>query len=77
MSVSAPDIEANREKLTEEIKGKKVCVIGGAGQRDQLHRSGLRLETMSVIVDGMTGRANGMRTDLKGQVMWVNMQKKQ
>lgn len=32
---------------------------------------------MSVIVDGMTGRANGMRTDLKGQVMWVNMQKKQ
>ncbi len=26
----AADIESNREKL-EEIKGKKVCVIGGAG----------------------------------------------
>ena len=27
----AADIEANKQKLTEEIKGKKVCVIGGAG----------------------------------------------
>ena len=25
------DIKANAEKLTQEIKGKKVCVIGGAG----------------------------------------------
>lgn len=25
------DIEANAAKLTQEIKGKKVCVIGGAG----------------------------------------------
>lgn len=25
------DIEANRETLTREIRGKKVCVIGGAG----------------------------------------------
>ena len=25
------DIEANAEKLTQEIKDKKVCVIGGAG----------------------------------------------
>ena len=32
---------------------------------------------MSVIVDGMTGRANGMRTNLKSQVMWVNMKNKQ
>lgn len=31
VSMFAPDIEANKEKLTEEIKGKKVCVIGGAG----------------------------------------------
>lgn len=29
-SMFAADIEANKEKLTEEIKGKKVCVIGGA-----------------------------------------------
>lgn len=31
LSMSSPDIEANKKKLTEEIKGKKVCVIGGAG----------------------------------------------
>ena len=31
VSMFAEDIEANKEKLTEEIKGKKVCVIGGAG----------------------------------------------
>ena len=30
-SMFAPDIEANKEKLTREIKDKKVCVIGGAG----------------------------------------------
>ncbi len=27
----APDIDANRKRLTEEIKGKSVLVIGGAG----------------------------------------------
>ena len=27
----AADIEANRNILTREIRGKKVCVIGGAG----------------------------------------------
>lgn len=31
VSMFAADIEANKQKLTEEIKGKKVCVIGGAG----------------------------------------------
>lgn len=31
VSMFVPDIEANRETLTKEIKGKKVCVIGGAG----------------------------------------------
>ena len=30
-SMFAADIEADREKLTEEIKGKSVCVIGGRG----------------------------------------------
>ena len=30
-SMFAQDIEANKEKLSAEIKGKKVCVIGGAG----------------------------------------------
>ena len=76
VSMFAPGIEVNRERVTGEIWGKMVCVIGGAGQRGQLHRSGLRLETMSVIVDGLTGQANAMRRDLKGQVMWVNMQNK-
>lgn len=30
-SMFLPDIEANKEMLTREIKGKSVCVIGGAG----------------------------------------------
>lgn len=30
-SMFAPDIDANRKRLTEEIKGKSVLVIGGAG----------------------------------------------
>lgn len=31
VSMFAKDIEANKDILTQEIKGKKVCVIGGAG----------------------------------------------
>ena len=31
VSMFDEDIEANREELTKDIKGKKVCVIGGAG----------------------------------------------
>ena len=30
-SMFEPDIKANAEKLTQEIEGKSVCVIGGAG----------------------------------------------
>lgn len=30
VNMFAPDIEANKGKLMEEIKAKKVCVIGGA-----------------------------------------------
>lgn len=30
-SMFEADIEANRERLTQEIEGKSVCVIGGAG----------------------------------------------
>ena len=30
-SMFAADIEANKERLTHEIEGKSVCVIGGAG----------------------------------------------
>lgn len=31
VNMFAPDIEANKGKQTNEIKGKKVCVIGGGG----------------------------------------------
>ena len=31
VSMFEPDIQANAEKLTQEIEGKSVCVIGGAG----------------------------------------------
>lgn len=31
VSMFAADIEANKDKLSTEIKGKKVCVMGGAG----------------------------------------------
>lgn len=31
VSMFAADIEANKDLLTQEIKDKKVCVIGGAG----------------------------------------------
>lgn len=31
LSMFTADIEANKEMLTQEIMGKKVCVIGGAG----------------------------------------------
>lgn len=30
ISLFAPDVEANKETLSKEIKNKKVCVIGGA-----------------------------------------------
>jgi len=30
-SMFEADIQANSKKLTAEIKGKKVCVVGGAG----------------------------------------------
>ena len=51
ISMFAADIEANREKLTEEIKGKKVCVIGGAGSiGSSFIKAVLRFEPKSVVV---------------------------
>lgn len=45
------DIEANKEKLTEEIKDKKVCVIGGAGSiGSSFIKAVLRFEPKSVVV---------------------------
>ncbi|MBR4741353.1 MAG: UDP-N-acetylglucosamine 4,6-dehydratase [Desulfovibrio sp.] len=47
----ASDIDANSKKLTEEIKGKKVCVIGGAGSiGSNFIKAVLRFEPKSVVV---------------------------
>ena len=51
VSMFASDIEANKEKLTEEIKGKKVCVIGGAGSiGSSFIKAVLCFEPKSVVV---------------------------
>lgn len=51
VSMFVPDIEANRETLTKEIKGKKVCVIGGAGSiGSSFIKAVLRFEPKSVVV---------------------------
>ena len=51
VSMFAPDIEANKETLTREIKGKKVCVIGGAGSiGSSFIKAVLRFEPASVVV---------------------------
>lgn len=50
-SMFLPDINANRERLTEEIKGRIVCVIGGAGStRSSFIKAVLRFESKSVVV---------------------------
>ena len=51
VSMFAADIEANSRQLTEEIKGKKVCVIGGAGSiGSSFIKAVLRFEPKSVVV---------------------------
>ena len=50
-SMFAPDIEANKETLTREIKGKTVCVIGGAGSiGSSFIKAVLRFEPKSLVV---------------------------
>ena len=50
-SMFEPDIKANAEALTREIKGKKVCVIGGAGSiGSSFIKAVLRFEPASVVV---------------------------
>lgn len=50
-SMFLPDIEANKEKLSKEIKDKKVCVIGGAGSiGSQFIKAMLRFEPSQLIV---------------------------
>lgn len=51
ISMFAADIEANQEVLRNEIKGKKVCVIGGAGTiGSNFIKAVLRFEPQSVVV---------------------------
>ena len=51
VSMFRADIEANKETLTREIKGKKVCVIGGAGSiGSSFIKAVLRFEPKSVVV---------------------------
>ena len=50
-SMFIPDIEANKETLTKEIEGKKVCVIGGAGSiGSSFIKAVLRFNPKSVVV---------------------------
>ena len=45
------DIQANKETLTREIKGKTVCVIGGAGSiGSSFIMAVLRFEPKAVVV---------------------------
>lgn len=51
VSMFAADIEANKARLSEEIRGKKICVIGGAGSiGSSFIKSVLRFEPSSVVV---------------------------
>ncbi|MBR1652195.1 MAG: polysaccharide biosynthesis protein [Alloprevotella sp.] len=50
-SMFAADIEANRDILTREIRGKKLCVIGGAGSiGSSFIKAVLRFEPKNVVV---------------------------
>ncbi len=51
VSMFEADIQANKEKLSHEIRGKKVCVIGGAGSiGSSFIKAALRFEPASVVV---------------------------
>ncbi len=50
-SMFEADIRANAQTLSREIKGKKVCVIGGAGSiGSSFIKAVLRFEPRSVVV---------------------------
>ncbi len=50
-SMFEKDIQTNAEKLTQEIKGKNVCVIGGAGSiGSSFIKAVLRFEPANVVV---------------------------
>ncbi len=50
-SMFARDIEANKDILSQEIKGRKICIIGGAGSiGSSFIKAVLRFEPKSVVV---------------------------
>ena len=54
LSLFEADIKANAETLTKEIKGKSVCVIGGAGSiGSSFIKAALRFEPGKVIVSDL------------------------
>lgn len=51
VSMFTADIEANKDTLTKEIKGKTVCIIGGAGSiGSSFIKAVLRFKPKSVVV---------------------------
>ena len=63
-SMFEADIKVNADVLTQEIKGKKVCVIGGAGSiGSSFIKAVLRFEPKRVVGMGLkeNGRAERVR----------------
>ena len=69
ISMFASDIEANRKILNEEIKGKSVCVIGGAGSiGSSFIKAIVRFHPRSLVVidlneNGLTELTRDLRSD--------------
>ena len=69
ISMFACDIEANRKVLNEEIKGKSVCVIGGAGSiGSSFIKAIVRFHPRSLVVidlneNGLTELTRDLRSD--------------
>ena len=69
ISMFASDIEANRKVLNEEIKGKSVCVIGGAGSiGSSFIKAIVRFHPRSLVVidlneNGLTELTRDLRSD--------------
>lgn len=68
-SMFASDIEENSETLTEEIEGKSICVIGGAGSIGSSYvKAVLRFHPRSLVVidlneNGLTELTRDLRSD--------------
>lgn len=73
-SMFSPDIEANREKLTQEIEGRSVLVIGGAGTigssfiRAVLKFRPAKLYVVDINENGLTELTRDLRSTADGYV---------